>query len=107
MQVQAYSGQIVSVTFAANAGEAVAIDVDCPLLAVQFTGASGSENYCILSASRVLQMDGSYASTIQFRIPFGEQGINGEIDVEGVTSIDFVSEVTITGTVSYSHVEVI
>lgn len=109
MQIRSYSGQVVRLDLLTDQIGIIDVDVDCPRLSVRFFGASELlvENHCILSTTEVLQMGGSYALSIQFRIPFVEQGVNGESDVEGVTPADVVSEVIVTGAVTSTSFEVI
>ena len=109
MQIKSHSGQIVRLDLLTDQIGIIDVDVDRPRLAVRFFSASDLlvENHCVISTTKVLQMDGSYALSVQFRIPFAEQGVDGEFDVEGVTPVDVVSEITITGAVTSTRVEVI
>lgn len=109
MQIRSYSGQIVRLDLLTDQIGIIDVDVDRPRLSVRFFGASDAlvENHCVISTTKVLQMEGSYALSVQFRIPFAEQGTDGEIDVEGVTPVDVVSEITIIGAVIDASFEVI
>lgn len=109
MQIKSHSGQIVRLDLLTDQIGVIDVDVDRPRISVRFFGASEAlvENHCVVSTTKVLQMNGSYALSVQFRIPFVEQGVDGEIDAEGITSIGVVSEIVITGAVTSTSVEVI
>lgn len=112
MQVRASSGQVIRLDLVADQDGIISVDVDRPLISVRFSvrmrgSATTAANDCVLSTSNVVQFDGTNALSMSFRIPFAEQGIDGEIDVEGVTPVDVVSEITITGAVKDARVEVI
>ena len=109
MQIKSHSGQIVRLDLLTDQIGVIDVDVDRPRISVRFFGASEAlvENHCVVSTTKVLQMDGSYALSVQFRIPFVEQGSDGEIDSKGVTSADVVSEIVISGAVMNTSFEVI
>jgi hypothetical protein len=109
MQIRSHSGQVVRLDLLTDQIGIIDVDVDRPRLAVRFFGASESlvENHCVVSTADVFQTGGSHALSVTFRIPFVEQGVNGEINATGETSVNVVSEITITGAVTSTRVEVI
>lgn len=112
MFINASSGQVVNLILTVEEAGIITVDVDHPLISTQFSVRSSDEivngtNYCVLSTTNVLQFDGTSTLSLQFRIPFIEQGLDGEFDIEGITPIDFVSKVEVTGAIKSSSIEVI